>query len=213
MRNNPIETGINFSESLSQEQLKEKLSVARERYNQLLERAPEFYNQELYDLYVLTAQQAGGDLKIQTLLLDSEEGGHEAALQNYNRFKDFKSQQLGPIEMEIRDINSKIRGIENIASNDRIKQKEKEEEEKFQAEKNELADSLYEALDSIHSKIPKEAAEVGMNSTVALKTYLPELVYKAEVLEGYIRRVEEARVSSEIARIKKSLEVDGILNK
>lgn len=214
MINNSFESVTDDQENFSKEQWQNKLELIKKKREQLLAQASDFYDQELYDLYVSTSLRFGADSDAQRLYINSGGNDYEAALQNYKQFVDFQHEQLEPIDKEIRAIVAEINIIRNKEARDKNRQIETEAEEKFQTDKKELVDALYEALDAIHSQIPEEAHEIRMTTEAALKTYLPELVYRAERIERSIKKAEDVRIPYDIANIKRELEgYDDILKK
>jgi predicted secreted protein len=102
-------------------------------------------------------------------------------------------------------INEKRNIIAREINGFKDKEKEEERERKFNEEKDALTNSLYEALDGIHSQIPQEAKDVGMTTEMALKQYLPKLERKASKIEYWIERVEKSINMSELSFLKKQI--------
>lgn len=213
MKTTPFETTTNNQENLSKDQWQKKLELAKNKREQILAQSSEFYDQELYDLYVSTALHFGADSDAQILYINSGGNDYQTVRKNYKKFENFRNEQLAPVEKEIETINTEIFKIRNKEASDKNRQTEIEEEEKFQTEKNELIDALYGELNSIYDQIPKEADEVGMKTEISLKTYLPELVGRARRIEGYIKRAEDIRIPYDMRNIKINLADDDIFKK
>lgn len=213
MKDNIFESAASNQETFSKEQWQEKLQSAKEKYQQVLAQASDFYDEELCEVYKSSALQFGADSDAQRIYINLSGDNYDEAVKNYKQFRDFQREQLGPIDKEISDISAEINKIRNKEADERERQTRLDKEEKFQAEKKELINALYEALDVIHSQIPDEAQKVGMTAEMALKTYLPELSYKAERIEGYIKRAEEVRTYYDINNLKRNLEGDDIFEK
>lgn len=213
MRNNPSETKLNHQETPSRGKLEEGLRLAEEKREQISARAPEFYDKEMYDLYVSSATRFGAGSDRQIFYINTSGVKYKEALENYKKFEAFQNEQLGPINRDIHTIAGEITKIKNKEAAAREKQLQLESEKKFQTEKKELEDALYQELDAIHAKIPQEAHDVGMSTEIALETYLPELVGRAQRIEVYIERVENAVIPYDLSYIKKDLEGSDIFKK
>jgi len=201
---NSLKAESNF-ESLSETQFQNKLELANEKRKQLLARAAEFYDQDLYDLYASSALRFGADSQLQIAYINSSGSDYREALQNYQKFVSFQEEELKPVEQEIRAIAGEMRGIKEREAEARSKQRELQEEERFKAERKELVDKLYEALDAIYAQIPQEAHDAGMSTAIAMETYLPELVGKAQLIEYYIKKFDDVDLPSHLTAIKKDL--------
>ena len=144
------------------------------------------------------------------LYIESTNNDYEEALATLDKENDFKVTQLQPINKEISRIQSKINELEwNNSRKEKAIEEEKqkkETEETFKKDKKDLETNLYNALENIHSKIPKEAYDVGMTTESAIATYLPLLLDKVGMLEHYISELDRADTPYKLSRLQREID-------
>lgn len=206
MKTTLFEQQTNSLENVSLEQLQEKLATAEQNKEHCLETVDDFYNKEMLEVLADASQRFGSDSDAMALYINSSGDDYNAVIKNYEDFKDFKENKLKPIEQEIsiigREINRrKLKERESQYQNEILKEKES-----FNLAKEKLSDYLYDLLDNIYKQIPKEAAESGMNTQIALETYLPESVSKVRIIEECIAKIDRAAIPYDLTNLKRYMD-------
>jgi len=196
----------------TKEELEQQLVVAKEVLNSMKERASEFYDSGLHELLVNAVQRFDKESAIR-LYIESAGNDYKNVLLNLEKKKAFEKEQLLPLSNNIWFIEKQIREIVRKDLQVKEDEKIKEAENKFKEEKELLETRLYEALELIHKSIPAEAAEVGMTTEAALKTYAPRLEYKANQIEYYIGSLEEVTTPFQLQRLQNEISNYAILDR
>ncbi len=187
-------------EKTPKEVLEEQLAKAKSAYDNFMETESEAYDKELSDLYLSTA---GMDENARTLYLGVRGVNQQQLIENSEKRKNFL-EEAAVLGREVRSLSQQIRQFEQ-------EEQKKQEKKSFSEAKDALSNSLYEALDVIHSQIPQEAKDVGMTTEMAMKQYLPGLQSKASKIEHYINSVDEVLDFRDLEYIKKIIEQENIL--
>jgi len=215
MNENSFESPINTLDNISAEELREKLKLAKDKLDDLAvrENKSEFYDRELKDSFADAINRFSENKELLMIYLESVEIDYDKAVENFKKYIDFKNNEFGLAKKEVSLISTAINRIEQAKMEKINQQAENKEMEKFNRDKNDLANTLYEMLSEIYAQIPEEARAVGMDEEVALKKYLPQLTFKASEIEEYIGRIEETQLPFQLIAIKKELENRRLLKK
>jgi hypothetical protein len=173
----------------------EDASFSKEKYT-VLENAIKNIEPEMVEIYVRSLGYKLEDL-----------------IDNHENYRKFEIEKLAPINEKISEVNTKLRTINFKIAEAERERKAQEEKEAFEAAKNELITGLYEGLEKIHGQIPQEAHDSGMTTENALETYLPNLVYKAQLIESYINRADDVYDSLTLRRLRDEIEQRAVLSK
>jgi hypothetical protein len=215
MNEKTLELPIDSLDNLTLEDLQEKLKLAKDGLDELAvrENNSEFYDKELKDSFLDAVERFSKNRELLKVYLESVGIDYDAAEENYNKYIDFRNNQFGLAKKEFSSISAVITGIEQAKREKNIQQTKNEEMEKFNKDKKELADVLYEMLNEIYKQIPQEAKEAGMDDEAALNKYLPQLTMSASTIEEYIRRIEETQAPFQLSAVKRDLEDRRLLKK
>lgn len=210
MEHNPLESVNQASQTTSSEKetLQQELQDTQKRREEMLARAGEFYDIELYDLFVKAADL--GKQNLVELYIESTGNDYGAVKANYKKYEQFKDEQLRPIDAQIHAIERKIGHLHQAERDAQAQLKQQEATEKYTAEKDQLETALFNALEEIHGRLPKEYVQLGMTTEAAMKTYLPSMMYRASQLEQYLAELDAVQDERELKRLKERIERDRI---
>jgi Xaa-Pro aminopeptidase len=185
------------------------LEATKTQLADMQNRAGEFYDVELCRVFEEAIKDFDSDFEAIRLYLNSIGKNYDQAEENLDKKILFDRTYIRPIKKEIQEIENSLRAIKNkeyrLQQEQLEKEREQKEAENFNREKGELEERLFGALDAIHSKIPQEAKDLAMTTESALKVYLPDLVDRANLLEGYLNQIQEVKNQYELDRLKKDL--------
>jgi hypothetical protein len=196
-------------EAITKQQLEQELELAKEKYEKVAAQAPDFFNQDMLEVYREAYYDVAPELR--NIYIKSKNLDPKKVLENFENYKNFNENHLKIANDKIREIKKKILVIDTTIKQEESLEKEIEEEAKFKLEKEGLVSTLYAELDKIYAQIPQEATDSGMTTQNAIKHYLPNLTYKVEWIESYINRLDDINHPISLERFRRELERDNLL--
>jgi mevalonate kinase len=203
MEYNPIESSGPTPEMSEKEVLGQQLRDAEQRRIDIVNRAGEFYDLELYEFSKKVIEI---EPQLQQAYIEVHGHTSDELFANIEKYKEFKNSYIKPIDQEIWGIKQKIHRVKETEREVEKQQAQEQVMQLYQQERDILEEKLFNALEEIHSQIPQEARDVGMTTSVAMQTYLPNLVHKAHQIEYYMKLLEKVEDERDLKRLQDQIE-------